>query len=112
MQALQQLAEEPLGGIGVAPALHQDVEQSALADRTPEITRFAADPDEHLIEKPFVAWLWATPFQNIGEQPAKAQAPCTDAFIADHHAAGGQDQFDITLPTRNLSECPAKSLSA
>ena len=38
-QALQQLAEEPPGRGGVAPALDQDVEDiSVLVDRAPKIT--------------------------------------------------------------------------
>ena len=32
LQAAQQLAEEALGGVGIAPALHEDVEHVAVLD--------------------------------------------------------------------------------
>ena len=71
-QAFQQFAEEPLGGFGIAPALHQDVEHvPILIDRTPEKMQFAADPDEHLIEKPFVAGPRAASLQCIGDSRPK-----------------------------------------
>src|SRR4051812_35756049 len=59
LQALQQLAKEALGGFGVAPALHQDVEHvPVLIDRTPEIMQLATDAEKHLVHKPFVARPW------------------------------------------------------
>jgi hypothetical protein len=69
---------------------------SVRVDRPPEILQFAADPDEHLIEEPFVAWLWTSPFQPIREKPTKAQASLPDTFVTDDHGAGGQDQLDLT----------------
>src|ERR1700757_1107931 len=75
-QALQQLAEEPLGRGRVAPALDQDVEDiSVLVDRTPKIVLLAANADEHLVHVPLVAGLWPSLPQRIGEDPAKTQAP-------------------------------------
>jgi len=44
----------------------------------------------------FVARPWPPPSQPIGEHSSEAQAPVTDALVADHDAAGGQDQFDVT----------------
>jgi hypothetical protein len=78
-------------------ALHQDVEHVPVPiDCTPEIMQLAADAEKHLIHKPFVARPWPTPLQRVGKQPTEAQAPFPDAFVADHHAAGGQDRLDVT----------------
>ena len=50
LQALQQLLEEPLGRLRVAPALDQDVEHGAmLVDRPPQVVLLAANAEEHLI---------------------------------------------------------------
>jgi len=50
LQALQQLLEEALGCLRVAPTLHQDVEHGAvLVDRALQIVQFATEADEYLI---------------------------------------------------------------
>lgn len=54
---------------------------TVLVDGPPEIMLLAADVQEHLIEKPFVAWPWSAPLQRVGEQPAEAQAPVVDALV-------------------------------
>ena len=55
-QALEQSAEEPLGGLGISAWLDQDVEHIAvLVDRAPQVMDRAIDPDEDFIEMPFVA---------------------------------------------------------
>jgi len=46
---LQQLAQQPLGRLGVAPALDQNVQHDAvLIDGAPEIVRLAGDPEDDL----------------------------------------------------------------
>jgi hypothetical protein len=46
----QQLAQEALGRVLVAPALHQHVEHEAvLVDRPPQPVLLAGDGDHHLI---------------------------------------------------------------
>src|SRR3954462_7981135 len=66
LQALQQLAKEALGGFGIAPALHQDIEHLAvLIDRTPEMVLLATDAQKHLVDEPFVAWPGPTPLQRM-----------------------------------------------
>src|SRR4051812_1688995 len=80
-QAFQQFAEEPLGGFGIAPALHQDVEDvPILTDCPPQIMNLAADADEHLVSIPFVARLRPAALQGRREYPAEAQTPFADAF--------------------------------
>src|SRR5215467_10712533 len=96
-QALQQLAKEPLGCGRAAPALDQDVEDiSVLVDRTPKIVLLAADSDEHLVHVPLVTGLWPSLPQHIGEDPAKPQAPLTDALVADDDPTHRQDKLNIS----------------
>ena len=53
LKALQQSAEEPLGGLAISPILNKDVEDNAmLIDGTPEIVLHPLDPDEHFIYVP------------------------------------------------------------
>ena len=66
-----------------------------LINGSPEIVQFAADADEHLIEKPFVSGLWPAPLERLGVGPSEAQAPRADALVADHDTARGQDQLDF-----------------
>src|SRR3954451_5303746 len=43
-----------------------------------------------------IAGTGTAPLELVGKQPAETQAPLTDALVADHDAASGQDQLDIT----------------
>src|ERR687886_287547 len=96
-QALEQLLEEALRCLGIAPALNQDVEDLAiLVHGTPEIVHLAADADEDLVQMPLVARPRSPPAQLIGEGLAELEAPATDALVGDDDAALGQDQLDIT----------------
>src|SRR5262245_15030334 len=53
---LEEFAEEPLGGLSVATALAEDVEDVAvLVDGPPQILTTAVDRQEHLVEVPLVA---------------------------------------------------------
>jgi hypothetical protein len=38
--------------------------------------------------------LWPTPLQRIGEDPAEAQAPLADAFVADDDPTRREDQLN------------------
>jgi hypothetical protein len=95
-QALQQLAKEALGRLGVAAALDQHVKHVAmLINRSPEVVQFASDADKHFIQKPFVSGLWPAPLEAVGIGPPEAQAPFTDSLVADHDASCGEDQLDF-----------------
>ena len=53
---LQELAEQALGGLLVAPALDEDIENKALVvDRAPEPVLLAGDGEDDLVKVPFVA---------------------------------------------------------
>jgi hypothetical protein len=54
-QPLQEALEEALRRLGAAAGLHQDVKHDAvLIDGTPEIMLFTVEPDEDLVQVPFV----------------------------------------------------------
>jgi hypothetical protein len=76
--------------------LHQNVQHyPVLIDSSPEIMDLATDPDKHLVEIPFIPGFRATALKGGRVLPAKTDAPVPNAFIADGHAPGRQDQFDI-----------------
>ena len=73
---LQQLAQQAFGGLLVAPALDEDVENKALlVDRAPEPVLLAGDGDDDLIEVPLVAAARGSPTDAVGEFAAELQAP-------------------------------------
>src|SRR4051794_23938134 len=79
-QAFQQFAEEPLGGFGIAPALHQDVEDvPILIDCPPQIMNLAADADEHLVSMTLVHRDWRV--RNV-PRVYSAQATRTELGLA------------------------------
>src|SRR6201995_165444 len=88
---LEQLAEQALGGLLVATALHEDVEnEPLLVDRAPEPMLFAGDGDDDLIEVPLVAALGRAPTNAVGELAAKFQTPLPDRLISHRGAASRQ----------------------
>jgi hypothetical protein len=90
LQPLEQLLEEPLGRLGAAPALHQNIEHgTVLIDRSPQIVQLAADADEHLIQMPLVARPWPAALERVGECPAKAQTPGADGTRSERPGGGG-----------------------
>src|SRR3954470_3272652 len=53
---LQQFAQQAFGGLLIAPALYEDVEDKAfLVDRAPEPILLAGNGDDDLIKVPFIA---------------------------------------------------------
>src|ERR1700741_299507 len=52
----EQLAHQPQGRMGVAPALNQHVEDLAfVVNGTPEVYPLAGDPDHHFVQVPSAA---------------------------------------------------------
>src|SRR3954452_3467 len=67
---LQQFAQQAFGGLLIAPALDEDVENEAfLIDRTPEPMLLASDGNDNLIQMPFVAAARGASTDAIGELP-------------------------------------------
>ena len=97
LQALQQSAEEALGGLAISPILNKHVEDGAmLIDGTPEIVLQPLDPNEHFIHVPLVSGPWPAAPQAIGKTPAEFSTPPPHRLVGDHDAPFGQQQLDVT----------------
>ena len=88
-QALEQLAEEPFGGLGVSPRLHQHVQDVAvLVDRAPQVMGDPVDLHEQLIKVPLVTRARATSAQLVWRRPARTWHTSAGSShnSARHHA--------------------------
>ena len=82
LQALQQTLEEPLGGFPITPLLDQNIEdETILIHGTPQVMLNALDPDEHLVEMPFIARTGTTAAQTIGKALAEFLAPASHGLV-------------------------------
>jgi hypothetical protein len=96
LQTLQKPPEEAFCGVGIAPCLHEDVENNTiLIDGAPETVLHALDPDEHFVEMPLVPWSWPAASQAIGETRAEFLAPAAHRLVGDDNAMLGQEQLNI-----------------
>ncbi len=85
---LQELAEQAFGGLLVAPALDEDIENKALlVDRAPQPVLLAGDGEDDLVKVPFVAAVGSSPTEAVGEFPAEFQSPLPDRLIGDRKRA-------------------------
>src|SRR4051812_43574164 len=92
---LQQLAQQALGRLLVAPALNQDIENEALlVDGAPEPMLRAGNGNDHLVEVPLVAALRGAPPDAVGEFLAEFQAPLPDRLVGHRDAARRQHLLD------------------
>ena len=92
---LEELAEQALGGLLVAPALDENIENEAvLVDGTPEPMLLPGDADDDLIKVPFVATARRSPTDAVGEFLAELEAPLPDRLVRHRDAAGGQHLLD------------------
>src|SRR6266436_1486453 len=73
---LEELAEQALGGLLVASAPDENIENEAvLVDGTPEPMFLPGDADDDLIKVPFVATARRSLTDTAGEFPAEFEAP-------------------------------------
>jgi hypothetical protein len=87
-QPLQETLEEALRRPGAAAGLHQNVKHDAvLIDGAPEIMLFTVDPNEDLVQAPFVTGPGSAPTKLVREARAKLQTPPADALIRNKDAA-------------------------
>src|ERR1700751_1812012 len=64
---LEELAEQPFGGLRVAPALDENIENEAvLVDGTPEPMLLPGEAADPLVEVPFVATARRSPTDPVG----------------------------------------------
>ena len=88
-EPLEEFPEELLGGLLVAPPLHEDIEDMAvLIHGSPEVMTFAINGQKHLIQVPFVTRPRAPVTELIGVLLAKLAAPLPDRFIGHEDPTG------------------------
>ena len=92
----QQFAQQPQRSTLVPPALHQHVEDFALAvDGPPQVHRPAGDFHEHLVQVPSAARATSPAPQLPGDQRSETSDPDPDGLVSDHDAALGEQFLDV-----------------
>jgi len=91
----QELAEQALGGLLVAPALDGDIGNKALlVDRAPKPVLLASDGEDDFVKGPCVAAAGRSPTHAVGACPAEFQALLPERLAGDRKAASRQPFFD------------------
>jgi hypothetical protein len=86
---LEELAEQTLGGLLVAPALDENIQnETVLFDGTPEPMLFPSEADDDLIEVPFVAMARRSRTDAAGEFPAEFEGPIAGSSRASPRCRG------------------------
>jgi hypothetical protein len=95
-QSDEQPSEETLRRLAIAAALNQDIEHdTVLVHGTPKIMKDTVDPDEHLVQIPFVSRLRPAASDPFREAGAEFHAPAAHGFVRQGDASLGQHQFDV-----------------
>jgi hypothetical protein len=96
--ALEELAENLLGGPLGPPALHQDLEPVPLpVDGAPQIVPCAVDREAHFVQVPCVTGSGAPTPELVGILLAKFPTPLADGLIGDDDATNKEQLFDIPI---------------
>jgi hypothetical protein len=107
LAALEERAEELLGGVLVAPPLHQDVELYAiLIHCPPQIMPFLIDRAEHFIQMPRIPWPGTPVTKGMRIGLAELATPRADGFVGHDHATDEQELFPITVAEREAEIPP------
>jgi hypothetical protein len=97
-QAFEELAEEPLGRVLIASALHENVEDVVvLIDSAPQVMPLTTDCQEDLVQVPLVARLRTPLSQPIGVVLPKLATPLANGFVGHRDAAFEQELFHIAV---------------
>jgi hypothetical protein len=97
----QQLAQQPLGRLLVAPALDQDVEHDAgLVHGSPKPMLYPGNFEHDLVQMPFVAHPGKAATDLVGKLVPNFSAHCRTVFVADDDAAGRQQLLYYAQPER------------
>lgn len=107
----EELAEQALGGLRVAPALDEDIENEAiLVDGTPKPMLLPGDADDDLVKVPLVATARRSPTDAVGEFPAEFQAPLPDRLMRHRYACqptrGTDPLATLRIDPRVCGACP------
>jgi hypothetical protein len=101
LASFEELAEELLRRLLIAPTLHEDIEDSAvLIHSPPQIVTFLVDRDEHLIEMPLVAWPRTPATELIRIRLPELPTPLTDGFVRHDDPTNEQEFFHIPVAER------------
>jgi hypothetical protein len=94
--ALQQLAHQEFGCLGIATALHQNLQHKpVLIDGAPQPMFLASDRDDDLVEMPFIAELAARTSTNlVGEGASEFFCPQPDRLMRNDDPSRCQHVLD------------------
>ena len=68
----------------------------SLIHRAQEIVLYSTDPDEYLVEVPFISRPRTTAAQAFGEVLTEFLAPASDSLIRDNNAPLGQEELNVS----------------
>ena len=96
LQPLQQSAKEALGGFGIPPRLHENVEYNTiLIHGAPEEVLHPLDANKYLVHVPLIPRLWPAAAQTVGEALAELLAPAPHRLIGDDDAPLSQKELNV-----------------
>jgi hypothetical protein len=108
LTALQERADELLGGLLVAPPLHQDVELYAILIHCPPPSMpFLRDRDAHCIQGPLITRPGTPATEGMGLGVAELAAPRADRCVRHEHPTDTQAFFPIAVAERDAEIQPA-----
>ena len=94
---LEQLAKEPLGRVGVAVSLNQDVDHiPILVDGPSQIVPLTPDPNEDLVRVPDIAEWTLTTFELASVTRSDLSTPLPDGLIGDDDATLREQILHVT----------------
>jgi hypothetical protein len=97
-ETLEQLAKKLLGGLLVAPALRQHIQDmTVLIHSPPQVMALAVDRQQQLIHVPCVPRLRATATQPIGVLLPTLPTPWADSFVGHGDAACAQEFLHVAV---------------
>ena len=107
-QALQQLAHQALGRLGVAAALHQNLQdETVLIHGAPQPVLLATDRNDGLIEMPLVAEPTGSAAADlVGESTSEFLRPKPDRLMRDDDPTGSQQVLDHSQAERETEIKP------
>jgi hypothetical protein len=101
LQALEQRAKELLGGVLVAAALHEDIEDMIiLVNRAPQVMALPVDGHKHLVEMPRVPRLGASMLQLMRVVLPTLPTPLAHGFMGDVDTAFAQQCLHVAVAQR------------
>ena len=96
--ALEQFAEELLGGLPVAARLHQNVQHfTVLVNGSPQVLLLAMNRQVDFVQMPAIPWPCRSCPQPLGVGRAKFLCPVAHRLVGKHHTSHYHHFFDIPV---------------